>query len=442
MNRPLLTALMALVLTSCVLDDPELEVSSTDQALTVQSWAIWRSPNIPVCFDNGGTAEERRWVREALRDTWEAVSSVRFINWNNCSFFNSGVRVYMSDSRGYTAGIGIALDGLAFGVNLDAHLRADSCPLGTREACVRASAVHEFGHVLGFPHEQSRADTPADCTDSQGIESEGDRSVGAWDLSSVMNYCNPMWNNGGFLSPTDVIGVRQYYGTQGRWTDPRVFDATFYRTMYPDAGADNASATVHWLSQGLPLLGRRGSRTFDVEFYLGLYADLRDAFANRYNRVVAHWQDFGIFEGRRGSREFESWFYELTYPDVPRDHLLAMQHWIDHGLPDGRRGSREVDVQYYTSHYLDVQSASGGNRVAALDHFIKWGLLSGRRASIDFDVAYYLAAYADVRALVGTSYTGAFDHWVRIGRAEERFGVEPSIAPPPRPPIICRPGRC
>jgi hypothetical protein len=28
-----------------------------------------------------------------------------------------------------------------------------------------------------------------------------------------MNYCNPSWNNGGNLSATDIVGVRQYYGS-------------------------------------------------------------------------------------------------------------------------------------------------------------------------------------------------------------------------------------
>jgi hypothetical protein len=88
--------------------------------------------------------------------------------------------------------------------------------------CSEVISIHEFGHALGFAHEQNRPDTPNFCTDDpQGTD--GDTIIGAWDLYSVMNYCNPAWNGRGTLSKTDIVMVRKFYGSGNilkmeRWT--------------------------------------------------------------------------------------------------------------------------------------------------------------------------------------------------------------------------------
>ena len=49
--------------------------------------------------------------------------------------------------------------------------------------------------------------------------------IGAWDLQSVMNYCNPDWNGNGQLSATDIAGVRQLYGA-ALWSREFGYDAS------------------------------------------------------------------------------------------------------------------------------------------------------------------------------------------------------------------------
>jgi hypothetical protein len=89
-----------------------------------------------------------------------------------------------------------------------------------REHCIRAVAVHEFGHVLGFYHEEERVEyvplnATSDC-EKQAADNSKPRYYGAYDLASVMSYCGQpggqpeTWRDN--LSPGDVAAVQRVYG--------------------------------------------------------------------------------------------------------------------------------------------------------------------------------------------------------------------------------------
>lgn len=172
--------------------------------------ARWPQPTVAVCWENlsNSTAADREIVRNAAANTWEAYSQVRFIGWEACSTNSRGIRIQVADTGPHVKALGRHLDGMRNGMVLNFTFQRWPCQ--PRASCIHAIAVHEFGHALAFAHEQNRPDTPESCRDApQG--SDGDFLLLPWDLNSVMNYCNPRWNNGGVLSEIDRFAIDYIY---------------------------------------------------------------------------------------------------------------------------------------------------------------------------------------------------------------------------------------
>jgi FG-GAP-like repeat len=190
-----------------------LAVATAEQPLYVASTRVWPNPNIQVCWETRGFATEKDWVRTAIRETWEKESGVVFTDWGDCDRPSPGLHIAVDDGLSKANGLGTDLDRVRPGLFLNftfANADRGCQDPQVRKSCIRYLAIRTFGEALGFTSEQNRPDRPPTCLATpQGAN--GDTTVGAFDMNSIMNTCNPNRLDGK-LSNTDVDGARQYYG--------------------------------------------------------------------------------------------------------------------------------------------------------------------------------------------------------------------------------------
>jgi hypothetical protein len=176
--------------------------------------ARWENRRIHVCWENAAPehAAATALVRQSVEQTWQKESALQFFGWDACPARSAGIRIRIEDSGPHTLGLGKALARVSRGMTLNFTFQnwSPSCA-AEREYCIKSIAVHVFGHAIGFAQEQNRPNAPGECRLlKQGPD--GDLMMTPYDKSSVMNYCNPKYNNDGALSALDIQAVREVYG--------------------------------------------------------------------------------------------------------------------------------------------------------------------------------------------------------------------------------------
>lgn len=280
--------------------EPPPLTSAPAELLILEGTELWtaRGNVIPLCWLNPGHDAEKALIKAAVARTWAAVAPITVVWREGCPFTGteSWVRVSVREAPGtdssgsVEAGTAAAAAPTAPVWCANAYGIFIPCPglelsIGSDRAAAEHVVIHEFGHILGFEHEQNREEPEARAC-VYGAESVPGIGVGPYDPDSVMNYCGGHRSR---LSEGDIANVREVYGYRPDRAD-RLADldgdgmsdvvATNLDGNY--AMSSNGFGFADWRHLSMPFYGDRETAYGDLD---GDGAD--DAIAINFGAIYA-----------------------------------------------------------------------------------------------------------------------------------------------------------